>query len=183
MPRRRKLPSYLRDAELAGILASATSHRDRCILLLGLYCGLRVSEISRLRVADLDLNPDEPTLFVNQGKGGKDRYVPVPARILGDLRSLVENRRGWVFPSPRTPGRPLAVRTIFDVVRGAAREAGIERRTSPHVLRHTYATRLLDADADLLTIKDLLGHASVATTQIYAHVSQRRARRAVDSLG
>src|SRR5438132_6762020 len=112
----RRLPKFLRPAEGEALLAAAATERDRVLQLLGRYCGLRVSELVGLRVEDLDL--DGGLLFVNQGKGGKDRYVPIPARIEGDLRAWVGARlltgalhSGWLFPG-RKPGSHLTTRAV-----------------------------------------------------------------------
>jgi integrase/recombinase XerD len=179
---RRKLPKFLREDELEGLLAAARTERDRVLVSAGLYLGLRVAELCKLRVEDLDL--DERTAFVNQGKGGKDRVVPIPLRFVPALRAWVgPRRRGPLFPSPRDPHKPLTTRAVRYLVLRLAERAGVDRiRVSPHKLRHTFATRLLARGADLREIQELLGHANIQTTTIYAAVVTERLRAAVDRL-
>lgn len=190
MPRerksRRKLPVWLTPAEADRLVNAALSPRDRCILLSLLYLGLRVSELCALLLERIDL-PGR-TVLVYQGKGGKDRTVPIPERLLGPLSGWIgECSSGPLFPSPKNPDRPLSDRMIRYVVEACARRAGITRpdptqRVSPHKLRHSYATRLLSRGADLVAVKDLLGHSNISTTSIYLHCDADRLRAAVDRL-
>lgn len=177
----RRLPKFLRPAEADDLAAAAATERDRMLQLIGRYCGLRVSELVGLRVDDLDL--EAGLLFVNQGKGGKDRYVPIPARIEPDLRAWVRGRRtGWLFPGRRL-GSHLTPRAVRLQLKGAARRAGVDRiPVSPHKLRHTYATSLLAAGADIREVQELLGHSRIDTTTIYAACLPQRLRAAVDRL-
>ncbi len=177
----RRLPTVLRAAESERILQVARCERDRMILLLGLYCGLRVSEIVKLRAEHVDLQERE--LLVYQGKGKKDRMVPVSLSIIGDLsRWIGEQRKGWIFPSPRKADAPLTTRAVQYLVTAAAQRAEIPRRISPHKLRHTAATNLLTKGANLRQVQDFLGHASVATTEIYTHLDLDDLHRAADLL-
>ncbi len=177
----RRLPVFLRPAQADQVIAVAKTDRDRLILQLGLYCGLRVSEICKLRIEHLDL--DQGTLLVELGKGKKDRYVPIPARILGDIERWVEDRRsGYLFPSPRKAGQPLTTRAVQYLVEAVGKRADLPKRISPHKLRHSYATRLLSTGASLREVQELLGHSSVATTERYTHVLPERLRPAVDRL-
>jgi len=181
---RRRLPVYLRVTELEQLLASAPTARDRLILLIAAYAGLRVSEIVKLQVEHLDF--EDAMLEVHAGKGDQDRTIPMHARIAWALKAYLGGRRtGWVFAAPRAShgaSGHLTSRAVQLMVAAAAARAQIVRHVTPHKLRHTFATALLSSGADLITIKDLLGHSSVATTQIYAAALPERLRSAVDRL-
>jgi integrase/recombinase XerC len=175
----RKLVSFLPIDE-AKDLVEARDHgaRDRAILELLYATGLRVSELAGL---DLDhVDRDERTVRV-LGKGGKERMVPFGAKAAAALDAHLAVR--GARPGPLfhgRGGRRLGVRGIFEVVRRRARATGITRRVSPHTLRHTFATHLLDAGADLRMIQELLGHSRLSTTQRYTHVGSEQLRRIYD---
>lgn len=184
------LPRVLSEGEAGKLMdatggAGALGLRDRALVELAYGCGLRAEELVRLDVGDLDI--DRETLRVH-GKGGKVRAVPVgePA-LLAAIAWLQRGRPTLVPPSARAQGPLLVTRSgnrlaTSDVRRRVARwvdRAGLEGAgVSPHALRHSYATHLLDGGADLRAIQDLLGHASVATTQVYTRVESRRVREA-----
>jgi integrase/recombinase XerC len=170
----RKLVSFLPMDETAAMLDARglggdTRERDVAILELLYATGLRVSELAGL---DLDaVDHDTRTVRV-LGKGGKERVVPyggAAARALEAWRGRRAAARGPVFVNRR--GGRLTARSIHTIVRRAARGAGVTRRVSPHTLRHTFATHLLDRGADLRMIQELLGHSRLSTTQRYTHVS------------
>jgi site-specific recombinase XerD len=185
MARRKRLPVWFRRHEADALLAAADLQRDRVILMVGLYCGLRVSEIVGLEVPDIDLA--EGMLMVREGKGGRDRAVPIPSRLLEALRSWLGTRTtGPVFPSPAGTA-PLSVRTVQRIIKRAARKAGIAGvdrpgRVTPHKMRHTFATTLLQEGASIREVQELLGHASVATTEVYTHVTDQRLREVTERL-
>lgn len=175
IPRPRKtkrLPRVLSRTEVERLVAAPRNPKHRAILMLLYSAGLRVSEVVRLKPGDLD--EDRRTLLVRQSKGQKDRYTLLSERALEAVRRYRARFpvTGWLFPGPR-PGRHLTERTVQKVVARAARRAGIERRVTPHVLRHSFATHLLEAGTDLRYIQELLGHASSRTTEIYTHVSRK----------
>ena len=176
----RRLPVFLREPEARAVLAAARTDEERLVLQLGLYLGLRVSEICKLRVEDLDLG-DEPTAFIGQAKGDKDRYVPIPRRLVPDLCHAISGRAAGPLLHNRRWHR-YSTRTIQRWALRIARDAGLTKHVTPHKWRHTYATELLRRGADVLEIRDLLGHSSVATTQIYAHTVPERLRGAVERL-
>jgi integrase len=178
---RRRLPVYLRERELERLLAAVPTERDRLIVLIGAYAGLRVSEICKLRVEHLDF--EDGMLEVHAGKGDKDRTVPMHPQLARALRVWIgSSREGWLFPSERGQSGHLTTRAVQLMIRAAAERAEIVRHVTPHKLRHSFATNLLAKGADLLEIKDLLGHSSVATTQIYAQALPERLRSAVERL-
>jgi integrase/recombinase XerD len=180
----RRLPLFLKDREPEAILRATRRERDRILLLAGLYCGLRVSELCRLDVADLDFG--RRILFVRQGKGKKDRMVPIPRKLLGPLRAWVNARNsGPVFPSSH--GGCLTPRAVQLLVKRLAAAAGLPqaaqlRYATPHKLRHAYATRLLESGATIYEVRDLLGHSSIATTETYLHTTPERLSKAVDRI-
>ncbi|GAC1655849.1 MAG: hypothetical protein NVS4B6_32240 [Mycobacterium sp.] len=181
---RRRLPVYLRSQELERLFAQAATPRDRLMLLIGAYAGLRVSEIVNLRVEHVDF--DNGMLEVHAGKGDKDRNVPLHQRIAWDMKLFLGDRtEGWVFPAAReshgSTGH-LMPRVVQRMIADAALRAKIVRHVTPHKLRHSFATLALSKGADIMEIKDLLGHSSVATTQIYLSCMPERLRGAVDRL-
>lgn len=180
----RRLPLFLKSNEPEMIIRASRRERDRVLLLTALYCGLRVSELSKLDVADLDF--DRRTLFVRLGKGKKDRVVPIPQKLVGPLRGWIGSRvSGAVFLS-RQGGR-LKVRAIQLLVKRLAIAAGIPeagrlRYATAHKFRHAYATRLLESGATVYEVRDLLGHSSIAVTEVYLHSVPERLAKAVDRL-
>ena len=148
--------------------------RDRTLLEVLYAAGMRASECLDLRLEDLNLNAG---YVICTGKGRKQRLVPVGAEALGWVRRYLATVRplytrardsGRLFVNPR--GRPLSRQSLWTIVRRAAAAAGIRRRVSPHVLRHSFASHLLEGGADLRSVQVMLGHADIATTQIYTHL-------------
>jgi integrase/recombinase XerC len=175
----RKLAAFLPIDEATTLLDSGEpSVRDRAIVEMLYATGLRVSELSGLDLDDVDRG--EGTVRV-LGKGRKERIVPFGAKAASALDAYLEERgpgRGPLFTGRR--GQRLGVRSLFDVVRRRARAAGLTRRVSPHTLRHSFATHLLDAGADLRAIQELLGHSRLSTTQRYTHVGSAQLMRIYD---
>lgn len=178
----RKLPRFLGENEPELLLEAATRPRDRLLVLTLLALGLRVSELTKLEVSDLDFQ--RKTLFVRSGKGDKDRCLPLPKILLGPLRGWVGKRQsGQVFPSPR--GGRLTTRAVQLLLKRLAQKAKLPgwdrpRRVNPHKLRHSFATRTLEAGASIYDVKELLGHESIATTQVYLHSTAARLQEVVD---
>ncbi len=156
-----------------------TSRRDRAILEALYASGVRVAELSGLDVEDVDLREGSVRVL---GKGKKERIVPLGTKAVQALRAYLGARagaRGPLFRNPR--GGRLTVRSLHRIVRDRARAAGLAGRVTPHTLRHTFATHLLDAGADLRLIQELLGHARLTTTQRYTHVSADRLAKVYDA--
>jgi integrase/recombinase XerC len=156
-----------------------TSRRDRAILEALYASGVRVAELSGLDVEDVDLREGSVRVL---GKGKKERIVPLGTKAIQALRAYLgarESGRGPLFRNSR--GGRLTVRSLHRIVRARARTAGLGGRVTPHTLRHTFATHLLDAGADLRLIQELLGHARLATTQRYTHVSADRLAKVYDA--
>jgi len=175
----RPLPRYLRDEEIPRLFAVIDHTRDRAIFMLMLRCGLRVEEVAQLTLSALDLARSQ--LFVYHGKGGKDRVVylsrDAQQAVLEYLkaRSFYRGKRLLLVDKGRCKGNPLSVRGIQKRMEQYARQAGL--KVCCHQLRHTMATQLLNADADLVTIQDLLGHSRIKTTQRYCQVSNLKVQR------
>ncbi len=184
------LPKFLSADEVTKLLDAPDVEtpkglRDRAMFELLYACGLRVSELAFLRLENLRL-PDG--FVIVRGKGSKERVVPIAdasARWVERYRKTVRaKRRGaasspWLFPGAK--GKPVTRQTVFLALKAAARAAGLPPASvSPHVLRHAFATHLVDNDADLRAVQMMLGHADIATTEIYTHVSRARVRRVYD---
>jgi integrase/recombinase XerD len=139
-------------------------------MLLMYACGLRITEAATLEVTAIDgING----LVRVIGKGNKERQVPLPQPVLTELRRLWKTHRNkrWLCPSPRRNG-PISRYALWLTFKQAARAVGITRRVSPHTLRHSYATRLLESGVDIRVAQILLGHATIGTTAIYAHLTE-----------
>jgi site-specific recombinase XerD len=173
-PRQEKrLPTVLSEEEVTRFFQAVTHPRDRVALLTIYAAGLRISEALHLKPEDID--SDRMLIRVRQGKGKKDRMVMLSPKLLEELRLYVRWARPhhWLFPGT-DPTQPLCNRTLQRTCRLTGERAGITKRVTPHVLRHSFATHLLDAGTDLRVIQTLLGHRRLTTTAIYTHVSTRR---------
>lgn len=177
----RRLPKSLPIAEARALLNAADSPRDRLLISLALFAGLRVSELTKLEIPDLDLDAGQAML--RAAKGDKDRAVPLPDHLVDELRTWLAGRQvGYVFASPRGGGR-LSERAVQKMLKRVARRARIPdaekpRRVNPHRLRHTAATEMLRAGVDIVTLRDILGHASISTTQLYCSADASRLKEA-----
>jgi integrase/recombinase XerC len=181
----KRLPRYLTVAEVEVLLAAPDTStplglRDRAIIEVLYAAGLRVSELAGLDVADVDLAQGQARV---RGKGGKERIGLLGRAAVRAVRAYLEGGRPALLGQRSTNalwlnhrGGRLTVRGVTLVLSKTGERAGIRTRVHPHVLRHSFATHLLDGGADLRVVQELLGHANLATTQIYTHVSQSRAR-------
>jgi site-specific recombinase XerD len=173
--RPKKLPVVLSQEEVLELLGCVSCRKQRLVLTTMYATGLRVREAVSLRVADIDSR--SMLILVARGKGNKQRLVPLSRPLLAELRAwwCVHRNPVWLFPGSR-PDRPLGVSSIQRACQAAVARAGLRAGVTTHTLRHTFATELLEADIDLLTIQGILGHASVSTTAIYTHVRRDRLR-------
>ena len=184
-PRReRKLPLILSREEVKALLEAPRNLRQRTLLAVLYGAGLRVSEVTQLKAGDIDSARN--VLWVRQGKGRKDRQTLLPTKLLELLRCYWRTQRpsGWLFPGSN-PTRPISAKAVFLACRKAAQKAGISKPVHPHLLRHAFATHLLESGVNLRTIQILLGHANLETTARYlqvADVSVRSTRSPLDSL-
>jgi integrase/recombinase XerD len=183
-PRQKQpLPKTMSRREVEAILARPRGQaplklRDRAMLELIYATGIRVSELVGLDVADVNFFTN---IILVHGKGEKERLVPVGEYAIAALRVYLEEGRLRMLKGRRSPalfinrsGSRLTRQGFWKVLKGYAREAGIRTPVTPHVFRHSFATHLLEGGADLRAIQDMLGHADIATTQIYTHVVRRR---------
>lgn len=176
-----KLPTWLTASERKRLLAAPMSIRDRAILSTFLFAGLRSNELRMLDVEDLDF--DEMTILVRFGKRSKQRLMPLHTEAATALITYLEDRdrrSGPVFLNRF--GNRLSNRSLRTIVKDLAIQAVIHKDLHPHALRHSFAVALLEADTDLETIRDLLGHKDIKTTSIYLHCSTARRRAAVDRI-
>jgi site-specific recombinase XerD len=180
--RAKTLPSVLSPEEVARLLAALPDDRYRLLVQTAYACGLRLSEVLHLRVGDIDSR--RRVLHVRQAKGRKDRLVPLPAGLLEALRAYWRRYRprDWLFPGLRT-GRPLHPGAVQRLFHRAVQGCGFGRRVSFHTLRHSYATHLLEAGVDLVTLQQVLGHRDLKTTAGYTHVAAERFAQVPDLLG
>ncbi len=145
--------------------------------------GMRRSELVHLKVGDID--SERMVIHIRKGKGGKDRDVPLCPRLLETLREYWrwKKPKTWLFPGqPSGSGEHLTDKAVWYVCAEAARFAGLKKHVSPHMLRHSFATHLLEDGADLATIQVLLGHADLEATTIYLHLSRRHLEKTVNPL-
>ena len=170
----KKLPEVLSGEEVGRLLASTVTLRERALLMTTYGGGLRVREVGRLRVGDIDAQ--RGMIRVEQGKGRKDRYTLLGPRLLAELRhywQVYRPARPWLFPQ-RHKAAPMDPTTAQKIYYAAKQRAGITKAGGIHVLRHAFATHLLEAGTDLATLQQLLGHDSITTTMRYVHVAQKR---------
>src|SRR4029453_11423361 len=183
--RHRRLPTVLSPDEVRRLIAGAKNLYHRTLLMTLYGTGLRRSELLQLKVGDID--SQRMVVRVGRGKGGHGREVPLSPTLLAALRVYYRWMRPQTYLFPGTQDgwrtdRPLTSKVVWEAVRFAAHAAGIDRRVSPHTLRHSYATHLLEAGADLRTIQVLLGHADLTHTTVYLHLSQRHLQGAPNPL-
>jgi site-specific recombinase XerD len=175
----RPLPRFLKEEEIMKFFQMIKKRRDRAIFMLMLRCGLRVQEVADLTLEALDIKHRK--LFVRMGKGNKDRLVYLSNDAVDALVGYLKTRQGskakkvFLVEKGLCKGKPLSVRGIQKRIEYYARKARL--KASCHRLRHTMATQLLNADADLATIQDLLGHAWITTTQRYCKVCNLKVER------
>lgn len=166
-----KLPAILAEEEMIHLIQKSTNLKHRAILLTGYAAGLRVSEIIHLRLTDIDSK--RMMIHLHGAKGKKDRMVPLSKKLLVTLREyyMAYHPAVYVFENPR--GGMYSVRSAQQILQHAKAEAGIHKKGSIHMLRHSYATHLMESGTDIRIIQTLLGHNSIRTTMLYTHVSKK----------
>jgi integrase/recombinase XerD len=180
-----KLPTVLSPDEVALLIEGASNLMHRTVLMVLYSTGLRRTEASLIKVCDVD--SQRMVIHIRQGKGSRDRDVPLTPKLLEALREYYRWKKPKVYLFPSTSGHrgveePISDHTIWNIVDAAAKRAGLRKRIGPHTLRHSFATHLLEAGTDLRTIQLLLGHAHLADTTVYLHLSQRHLHAAVNPL-
>lgn len=166
--REKKLPEILSKEEIDKMIKLTTNLIHRTIIQIGYSAGLRVSEITNLKWPDIDLT--RRTIHIKQSKGKKDRIIMLSEKVKSSLEDL-ENDGGELFKSNR--GKKYSKKSIQKIVENAAKKAKIQKKVTPHTLRHSFATHLLERGTDIRYIKDLLGHSDISTTLIYTKVSNK----------
>lgn len=168
------LPKFLTKEEMTLLLETPNKLRDKCIIRLLYSTGLRVSELVKLNKNDVKTE----SIHVISGKGAKDRIVFVDPKTREMLSLYISERRDnndALFVSGHE--ERISPRTIQWMINRYSKKCGIEKKVTPHVLRHSFATHMLEGDADIVVIKELLGHSNLSTTQIYTHVTDERRKR------
>jgi len=181
----RRLPIILTVEEVGRLIDSARNLMDRTLLMVLYSTGMRNRELRGLQVRDID--SQSMLIHIQHGKGGRDRYVPLSPKLLETLREYWRwmKPKTWLFPGTIDGWRAdkhITPKVVWDACQSAAERAGIEKRVSAHLLRHSYATHLLEAGADLRTIQLLLGHVKLEHTAIYLHLSQRHLQAVANPL-
>jgi integrase/recombinase XerD len=173
-PGHKHLPRVLSVEQLEHLFATTDNAKHRALLMTAYAAGLRVSEVVRLQITDIESDPSRMLIRINQGKGNKDRYSLLSERLLLELRAYwkLDGPRPWLFPGSKAH-QPMPSGTAQKVYNQARARAGIEQGSGFHTLRHSFATHLFDAGVDPHTIQLLLGHRSIKTTLKYVHVSRR----------
>ena len=171
----KKIPEILTREEVKSIIDITKNLKSRLIIKILYATGLRVSELTNLRLKDLSI--DKKEAWVRKGKGSKDRFFKISDFLIIDLEkyiSTLDENEEFLFPGKN---KTLTPRNIQKIVIKAAEKAKISKRVSPHKLRHSFATHLLDKGIDIRIIQELLGHADLSTTQIYTHVSKEQLKK------
>ncbi|RPI63046.1 MAG: tyrosine recombinase [Planctomycetaceae bacterium] len=180
----RYLPTVIDDTAASQLVANPNALedrfglRDRAMMSVLYATGMRASELAGLKISDVNFNVGIVRVL---GKGTKERIIPIARQAMADVREYIEQLRPSLTQDPRQEllflsrtGRPLPREDVFRIVRKYVRRSGINAGTSPHTLRHAFATQLLSHGADLRSVQEMLGHADIATTQIYTHVDSSR---------
>ncbi len=181
---RRKLPKILSLEEVARLIDAGSGLFERTLLMVLYGTGMRRAEIARLKIDDID--SQRMVLHVVNGKGGKDRDLPLSPKLLQTLRAYWRwlQPQTYLFPSRtnREAEQPITDKTVWRACSEAASRSGIRKRVTPHLLRHSWATHLLEAGTDLRTIQLLLGHEDLEVTARYLHLSAQRLQKVVNPI-
>ncbi len=170
-----QLPKVLGEHELERMFRSVPNLKHKTILLTAFSCGLRVSEVTRLRVKDIDM--ERLQVFIERSKGKKDRYVmlsPVLKDVLSRYVSIYKRSPADYLFEGQKPGKPYSTRSAQTIFNRAIKSAGIHKNVTFHALRHSFATHLLEKGVDIKYIKELLGHFDIKTTERYLHVAREK---------
>ncbi|MRT94433.1 tyrosine-type recombinase/integrase [Ancylomarina sp. 16SWW S1-10-2] len=181
-PRKRKLlPKVLSKSEIISIIRQCSNIKHRCILSLLYSAGLRRSELINMRINDIISERNQ--VLIHNAKGNKDRYSILSPHLLSELRVYFKKYtpKQWLFEGQK-PGSQYSATSIRNILNIASKKAGIKRRITPHMLRHSFATHLLEQGVDLRYIQVLLGHSSSKTTEIYTHVSNQEIGKIINPL-
>lgn len=179
LERPKTLPVVLSKEEMRRLLLAPKLIRHRLIIGMLYGCGLRCFELCRLHISDVDF--DRLAVHVRRGKGRKDRYLPLSKHMARGLKVYLNNEHPiqWLFNGQNEDGQkmPLSQKGVWWIVSDARKKAKLDKEVTTHTLRHTFATHLLEDGLDIVSIKELLGHAHIETTLVYLHVSQMGRRK------
>ena len=178
MPKKdRKLPEILNKGEVKELIENADNQKSRLIISMLYSTGLRVSELVNLKSEDINFN--ENTGWVRSGKGGKDRLFAISQQLGEDLQAYLKGRdNAYLF----SRNKALTTRNIQKIVKNTKERAGINKKVTPHTLRHSFATHLLEQGTDIRVIQVMLGHSSLNTTQMYTHISTDQIKKVANPL-
>ncbi len=178
MPKKdKKLPEVLNKDEVTRLIEATDTNKSRLIISLLYSSGLRVSELVNLKTGDISL--EQRSGWVRKGKGSKDRIFFLSEQLSQELKEYLAGREHqFVFSKEKA----LTTRNIQKIIQGARKRAGINKKVTPHTMRHSFATHLLEQGTDIRLIQSLLGHSSLNTTQVYTHVSSEQLRKVANPL-
>jgi len=180
----KKLPVVLSKQEVKKIMSAPQLLKHKIVIGLLYGCGLRRFELLNIKLHDVDL--DRKMLHIREGKGRKDRYVPIGNMLARGLKTYMEAEHPyvWLFNGKDNTGqlKQFSETGVQWIIKESAKRADIKKHVTSHVLRHTYATHLLEMGMDIMTLKDLLGHSDIRTTLVYLHVAQLGRQRAFNPL-
>ena len=179
-PKEKRLPSVLSPEEIQSMLDVTTNIKHKCILMTLYSGGLRRSELINLKISDID--SDRMLIRIGHSKGNKDRYTLLSTQLLSHLRAyyLEFKPKHWLFEGPGE--KQYSATSIENIFRKSHHKAGIKKKASPHTLRHSFATHLLEQGINLRYIQELLGHSSTKTTEIYTRVSSHKLSQIINPL-
>ena len=174
--REKKIPLVLSKDEVRKLIYAADTEKSRLMISLMYACGMRVSELTNLKINDLNFN--NKIGYIRDAKGRKDRIFNIPHFLSSDLEKQAkkqkENKQEYLFSGPK---KKLSSRNLQKIVSRASKRAGINKNAHCHTLRHSFATHLLENDVDIRKIQELLGHSDLSTTQIYTHISTEELKK------
>lgn len=174
----KSLPEVLSRSEVKNMINSADNIKSRLIVSLLYSSGLRVSELVNLKVDDIDFQ--QKIGWVRKGKGGKDRIFSISSDLASEIEAYLSRKEehSYVF----SKDKPLTTRNIQKIIKGMRERANINKKVTPHTLRHSFATHLLESGTDIRLIQSMLGHASLNTTQVYTHISSDQIKKVKNPL-
>ncbi len=175
------LPTVLTKKEVINLFKATNNFKSKLMLKLLYSSGLRVSELTKLRYEDIHF--DEKTGIVHQGKGKKDRMFILSQEVIDNLITFQKKQnktKGYIFINNKN--LPISTRNIQKLIKNSARKANINKNVTPHKLRHSFATHLLEAGTNIRMIQELLGHSNLQTTQIYTHISREQIKKVINPL-
>lgn len=171
------LPEVLSKEEVRKLIDSADNEKSRLIISLLYSGGFRVSELVNFKVEDINFKDNVG--WIRKGKGSKDRIISLSSSLLADIQAYLEGREHkYVFSKEE----PLSTRNIQKIIKGTKTRAGITKKITPHTLRHSFATHLLEQGTDIRIIQQMLGHSSLSTTQLYTHISSEQIKKVQNPL-